>query len=123
MRQPLLTVVVLLSLSATSLAGAVPQLQNDDGCSSRCCRAAKKKTRLSARTGLCCLVDCGRSAEPESYFTPNLQTAQGNRDSDRSVRLLNARSRSSLLVTTCGARSYSERSSSDRYLETGSLLI
>src|SRR5438128_4885494 len=55
-----LILTFLLTVVADSLAAVAPHMDGE-GCSARCCQAARLNTRRAGLSKLCCLVDCNQS--------------------------------------------------------------
>ena len=123
MSRLLLIVGFIASVGVNSLAGVNPHLEGDGGCSASCCRAAHNKGQEAVASSLCCLFDCKQSGESDSPSTSQIAPAQKKHlaiphfvfSSAAIVSAKDARFSNSPTRNTFG--------SSDRYLETGSLLI
>jgi hypothetical protein len=123
MSRLLLIVGFIASVGVNSLAGVNPHLDGDGGCSASCCRAAHKAGKESVVSRFCCLFDCKQSGESHSSSTSQIAAVQkkdlsATHDIFKPEAVLfseHVRFPSSPTRNIAG--------SSDRYLETGSLLI
>jgi|SRR5438552_16125868 len=123
MSRLLLIVGFIASVAVNSLAGVNPHLEGDGGCSASCCRAAHKKGQESVASSLCCLFDCKQSGESRSSSMCQLAAAQKKNPfaayfvfkPEADLLTSHPRFPHSPTRKIAGA--------SDRYLETGSLLI
>ena len=123
MSRSLLIVGFIASVAVNSLAGVNPHLAGDGGCSMSCCRAAHKEGQQSAVSRFCCLFDCKQSGETNSSSASQLAAVQ-KKDSCAAYFIFQPE----LVLPTGHARFPNSPTthivgSSDRYLETGSLLI
>jgi len=123
MAKLLLILSFIASVGVNSVAGVNPHLENDVGCAASCCRSAHNKGQESMASSLCCLFDCKQSGESHSPSTSQIAPAKKKHlaiarfvfSSTVTVSAKDARFSNSPARNTFG--------SSDRYLETGSLLI
>ena len=123
MSRLLLIVGFIASVGVNSLAGVNPHLEGDGGCSASCCRAAHNKGQESVASRFCCLFDCKQSGESHSSSASQIAAAQ-NRDLSAAYFIFKPEA----VFFTGHARFPNSPArnifgSSDRYLETGSLLI
>src|SRR2546422_5525898 len=119
----LLIVGFVASVGINSLAGVNPHLEGDGGCAASCCRAARNVGQESVLSKICCLFDCKQSGESNSASTSQFGAAQ--------KRVFSAahfifKSEAFLPIghaTFPNSPTRNIAGSSDRYLETRSLLI
>src|SRR5258707_15839888 len=119
----LLIVGFITSVGVNSLAGVNPHLEGDGGCAASCCRAAHKEGQDSVVSKICCLFDCKQSGESHSTSINQLAAAQ-KKDSFAAYFVFKPEAD----LSTAHPRFPNSPTrkiagSSDRYLETGSLLI
>ncbi len=123
MSRLLLILSFVASVGVNSLAGVNPHLEGDGGCAASCCRAARNMGQESVVSKICCLFDCKQSGESNSASTSQMGAAQNkvfsaahfNFKPEAIFSIGQARFPNSPIRNIAG--------SSDRYLETGSLLI
>lgn len=117
-----LILAFLLSVVADSIAAVAPQL-GAEGCSARCCQAARQKRRGASLSKLRCLVDCNQSgaANTSSPAVPFVEKRHRKLVADRpSFGMESASPQSGIAFRS--DRKFTT-GSADIYLRTGSLLI
>ena len=123
MAKVLLILSFIASVGVNSLAGVNPHLDGDGGCAASCCRAAHKEGRESVVSRFCCLFDCKQSGESQSSSTIQIAAAQ-KKDSFAAYVVFNLEAVLSTAHSTFpNSPTRKIAGSSDRYLETGALLI
>src|SRR5882762_3868544 len=123
MSRLLLIVGFIASVGVNSLAGVNPHLEGEGGCAASCCQAAHKDGQESVVSRFCCLFDCKQSGESHSSSTSQIAVAQKK---DLSAAYLVFRPQAVLFTESAKFPNSPIRNiagSSDRYLETRSLLI
>ena len=123
MSRLLLIVGFIASVGVNSLAGVNPHLEGEGGCAASCCQAAHKDGQESVVSRFCCLFDCKQSGESHSSLTIQFAAAQKK---DLSATHFVFKPEAVLFTEYARFPNSPTRNiagSSDRYLETGSLLI
>jgi hypothetical protein len=123
MSRLLLIAGFIASVGVNSLAGVNPHLEGDGGCSASCCRAALKEGQESVVSRFCCLFYCKQSGESHSSST--IQFAAAQKKHLYTTHFV-FKPEAVLLAEYLRFPNSPTRNiagSSDRYLETGSLLI
>src|ERR1044071_596943 len=122
MKKSLLIFGFIASVAVNSLAAVTPHFEGEGGCSSACCRAAHGRGQEALRSSLCCLVDCKQSGTTQS-LSPTSQIATTLRDCSTAIVVRPEALLSSYHVRFPNSPTRNVAGSSDRYLQTGSLLI
>jgi hypothetical protein len=121
MLRALLIICFIASVAGNSLAGVNPHFDGDSDCSGSCCRAARMKATESVAASLCCLVDCNQPAENNSSLTKGVASTRSKDPSALAIFRLPA-TLSRVYVRFPNSPT-TRLGSSNRYLETCSLLI
>jgi hypothetical protein len=119
----LLETIFLIIFAANSLAAITPHVDGEGGCSPDCCQSARENTSESFVSSLCCMLDCKQSSETNQTATrvagappkDHLFTVHFTFNREDFSYLSRARFPSSPSRNIAG--------STDRYLETSTLLI
>jgi hypothetical protein len=123
MSRLLLVIGFIASVGVNSLAGVNPHLDGDGGCSASCCRAAHKEGKQSVVSRFCCLFDCKQSGESHSSSTIQFAATQKKHLSTAYFVFKPETVLSGEYARFPNSPTRNIAGSSDRYLETGSLLI
>ena len=113
----------LTAVTANALAAVSPHQDGEGGCSPTCCKAARENRQNANLSTLCCALDCKQPAGTHSSATNVTASAQRQRCpvahfvSRLETVLYNQQTR----FPDSPTRAVS--GSSNRYLETGALLI
>jgi hypothetical protein len=128
MTKQLLILFFVASVGVNSLAAVNPHTPSDGGCSVACCEAARQRRPNSIASRLCCMVDCNQPGRTTSSSTAtDLVASLKKHDAAAHLRALHSLElETDLTVRRFRFPSSPTRNiagSSDRYLETGTLLI
>ena len=114
----------VITVAVNSLAGVSPHLDGEGGCSMSCCQAARRNDEQSKLSRLCCATDCKQpgSTHGTSSITPLSEARHKAPVVEHTWLNLET---GSYISTSRFPKSPTTKmaGSSDRYLETGSLLI
>jgi hypothetical protein len=125
MTRLLLIIFFVGSVGCNSLAAVFPHTSGDGGCSVACCDAARRKGPNSKASSLCCLVDCNQPGHTNSSSS-GTQVSAALQKKQPPARHIFWRLETSPTVRRLSFPDSPTRNvagSSDRYLETGTLLI
>lgn len=125
MTSRLLIAAFLLAITGNALAGVSPHLDGGGGCAPSCCEAARDDGPGSYIAQVCCLTDCSQPGGTHSP-TPTASIASQRQKSFSAVLFsLDPDPLASFIRYKRFPKSPTKKvaGSTDRYLETGSLLI
>src|SRR5256885_3712398 len=123
MAKLLLTLLFIVVTTGNSLAAVSPHLEGDGGCTMSCCKAAHDEGQHTLLSRICCKFDCKQPAHTAtSSFTNSITPVQHKVSAavhfvfaPENTYIQHARFPKSPTRNIAG--------SSDRFLETGLLLI
>lgn len=116
------TILFVVAVVVNTLCVFPPHPDGEGGCSTECCETARQGGPDATAAGLCCITECGQSAEPSSPpIVPAGAPRQVPGPIGNSFDLLQVPSRQQPRFPSSPTRFLN--GSSDRYLETHSFLI
>ncbi len=118
-----LVTVFLVVFTANSLAAITPHTDGEGGCSPDCCQSARENTSETFVSSLCCMLDCKQSSETSP--TTTLVAGAPKKHNPSTIQFTFNQEGFSYLSQTRFPSSPSRNiaGSTDRYLETSTLLI
>lgn len=120
----LVILAFVVTVVGNALTGVTPHLDGEGGCSMSCCEDARQNGKTSAFSRLCCITDCGQPAGGTSSITA--ASVMGPKQKPGPVIFLVTEPETDTYVRQVRFPTSPTRNlagSSDRFLESGALLI